>query len=127
VAAKTIRKRARKSRDVTPETAANIQIADYLRAMRWRFKRNQVGVARYGKSYVRYGELGEADWTIYMPVPKIPNAFYIVHVETKSIKGRQRHEQKIWQACAEANGEFYILARSFDPIQALARAKGVIK
>lgn len=124
-------KRAKKSRaprprKKTPEGLVASQITDFLTAHHIRYTRNNVGVARYGNHYVKYGENGAADYTAFVPA-KEPRTFYILNIETKAPKATQRAHQELWQQLVESMGEFYILARSYEPVEAWLKERKVLK
>ena len=127
MATKRARRRrvSRKRKSTTPESLAAGQITDFLTAHAIRYKRNQVGVARYGSHFVKYGEKGEADYTAFVPAGD--RKFYILNIECKAENGRQSYEQKLWQQLVEAMGEFYIVARSYEPVRDWLKEKGFLK
>jgi hypothetical protein len=72
--------------------------------------RNNVGVARYPGSLVRYGlGTGSADL-----ICCYKGRF--LAIECKSMSGRQSHEQVCWQRAVESAGGLYILARSLQDV-----------
>lgn len=111
------KRRAPRTRKVGPESSLQRLVCDYLTARGIRWKRNNVGVAKYGSHFVRYGEKGEADVTAYVRHPAADDAFRILNLEFKAPDGRQRYEQKIWQSCVEASGEYYLLVKSLDQVE----------
>jgi hypothetical protein len=115
---------------ITPENANKKQVTDYLRAHGIRVRRNQVGQATYKRkdgteSKVPYGEKGMADLTAFVPVPKVPRAFYVLNIEMKADKGTQEADQIRWQEECELNGEFYLLAKSYEPVESFLKEKGI--
>ncbi len=124
---RTARKMPRKcaSKRVTPGSGLQGLVIDYLAARRIRVRRNNVGTAKYGRVYVKYGEPGMADLTAYVPTYHVPRLFadgatckmfYVLNLEIKAGADRQSYAQKIWQAGVEASGEFYLIVRSLDDV-----------
>ena len=75
------------------------------------FWRQNVGTARdAGGRVVRFGLPG---------TPDILGTYQgrAIGIEVKSATGRQRPEQKLWQAQFERAGGLYILARSVDDVR----------
>ncbi len=118
------RKAAR--RRITPGSSLQSTVIAYLVQVRKiRVRRNNVGTAKFGNHFVKYGEVGEADLTAYVPTYHVPRVFadgttckmfYILNCEIKAGADRQRSEQKVWQAGVEASGEFYLIVRSLDDV-----------
>lgn len=86
-----------------------------------RIWRNNVGSAktRDGR-FIRFGIPGQADISGILAVT-LPGGRVIgqrIEIEAKTKTGRQRPEQKKWQAMIERMGGIYILARSVDDVRA---------
>jgi len=69
--------------------------------------RRNVGSARAGDRFVRFGMAGQAD------IPGILDG-RAIEVEVKPDTGRQSQDQKHWQAAVERAGGVYLLVRSVD-------------
>ena len=79
-----------------------------------RLWRQNTGAARGpGGVYIRFGVPGQADISGILA----PHGQRI-EIEAKTKTGRQRPEQKKWQAMIERFGGLYILARSVDDVRA---------
>ena len=140
---KSIRKHAKKAaayrRKATPESGVSGQIVDYLNAHGIRSVRNDVVRGRIvGGGYIdTQHPRGTADRTAYVPYRvkhevtglwvTLPGAFRILHIETKAPRGKQSPEQVVWQSLVESYGEHYIVAKSYEPIEAWLREKGVLR
>jgi hypothetical protein len=109
----------------TPESYVALQICDYLTAHNIRYRRNQVGRAQFGKYSVPFGEKGEADYTAYIPVPNAKGTFYILHIECKAKNGRHAEIQKDWRDMVERYGEYYLVAKSYEPVESFLKEKGI--
>jgi hypothetical protein len=103
------------SKRITPGSALQRLVADWLVARHIRVKRNNVGVAKHGDRFIPYGEKGESDLTARIP-SKHPRLFYIANLEIKAGKDRQSYEQKIWQQAVEASGEYYVIVRKLEDV-----------
>ena len=100
---------------LTPESALKKLVLDYLAAKRIHCRRNNVGLFGPTGGKVRFGEVGEADVTAY--VPSLTTClFRILHLEFKSPKGKQALAQFQWQRDVEGRGEYYLLVRSLDEV-----------
>lgn len=84
--------------------------------------RMNVGVARYGKSYVKYGTPGMAD---VLAFPMMRSGFVSdeqwtmpTWIELKAAKGVQSDYQKSFQLQVECVGHAYILVRSIEELEA---------
>lgn len=124
------RKRIRKPRQVRrgPESSVQDDIRTLLTLKyKWRTWRNNVheGRMQFG-GYIKCGTKGQADITCLIPHGCM-GLFFVLHVETKSKDGRQSHEQKLWQQLVEANGEYYMLARSQGEVEDYLGMRGWAK
>jgi len=97
-------------------------VADILHAFAGhpavRIWRNNTGAARaVGGRVIRFGLLGQGDLSgLVMPTGRR------LEIECKSPDGRQRPEQKRFQAMIERFGGLYVLARSVEDVnQAIAK------
>jgi hypothetical protein len=122
--AKTIRKRARKSR--TPESGVLAEILQCLRNHRILCFRMNVGVHQVGSRFIRYGVKGMSDVLAFPhrdhPFPPRP-----LWIEAKAAKGKQTSEQHIFQQVVELDGHWYLVCRSYEELEAYLRSKGVVR
>jgi hypothetical protein len=149
VIAKTIRKRARKSR--TPESGVLAEILQCLRSHRILAFRMNVGMHKIEGRYIKYGVSGMAD-ILAFPSVKLPEAILDIlleneqcvsnvvlrrllrdgnpqplWVEAKAVKGKQSPNQSIFQQVVEADGHWYVVVRSYEELEAYLKSKGVIR
>jgi hypothetical protein len=121
------------------------QVADYLLARRILFFRMQTGAHLAGgvgrQRLIRYGVTGMADLQAYPRVPLGFGKFLFptadngkqelitgplpLWIECKSSSGKQRPEQISFQKIVEDNGHGYILARSYEDVEAWLKARGL--
>lgn len=79
-----------------------------------RIWRNNTGAAKAGNRLIRFGVPGAAD----ISGLRLP-AGQRVEIEVKTLTGRIRPEQRIYQAMIERFGGLYILARSVEDVTAV--------
>lgn len=110
----------------TPEGYVKHAIMEYLAAKRiFAVRMNsgmQIGTHK-GKNWaIRMNAPGTAD-ILALPRWGSPHCFYIqpLWIECKAAKGKQSEVQKSFQAQVEAEGHFYILARSIEDVEAALR------
>jgi len=84
-----------------------------------RLWRANVGVARMGHRWVRFGIRGQADLTGIVPDGRR------LEIEVKTSTGRQTAEQRSFQNMIERFHGIYILARSVDDVRRELAAHGV--
>lgn len=84
-------------------------ILDYLKVQRCFFWRNNVGGAKYGDRFVRFGEKGSPDIFVV-------DAGRIYGIEVKADKGQQNPNQKAWAENFQKYGGIYIIARSLEDV-----------
>jgi hypothetical protein len=126
--AKTIRKRARKSR--TPESGVLAEILQCLRNHRILCFRMNTGAhvatdAKGKPRMIRYGVKGMADvlaFTRHNFVQIFP-----LWIEAKANGGKQSDAQSIFQQVVEADGHWYVVVRSYEELEAYLKSKGVIR
>jgi hypothetical protein len=132
--AKTMRKRARKSR--TPESGVLAEILQCLRNHRILCFRMNTGahLSEYKgrKQLVRYGVRGMADVLAFAHVTESTHerensGTRVVWIEAKAAKGKQSPDQSIFQQVVEADGHWYVVVRSYEELEAYLRSKGVIR
>jgi len=82
-----------------------------------RVRRNNTGVAKFGKRFVKFGMPGQADLTLFVNGRQI-------EIEVESPGGRQSENQKKYQRMVEATGGIYILARSVQDVR--NQLKGIL-
>jgi hypothetical protein len=133
--AKTIRKRARKSR--TPEGSVMREIAQCLGNHRILAYRMNVGAHEakdaHGKArLIRYGTVGMADWIAFPIAPInvgdcVGSATRALWIEAKAAKGKQTPSQEAFEKIVTDNGCWYVVVRSYEELEAYLRSKGVVR
>jgi hypothetical protein len=97
-----------------------------LKALGLWHQRMNVGVARRGEQRVRFGVPGCGDLLVLISrdeLPGLPGARTQVAlwVETKSERGRQSREQRLFQSVVENEGHCYVMVRSAHELYAWLR------
>jgi hypothetical protein len=138
--AKTIRKRARKSR--TPESGVLAEILQCLRNHRILCFRMNTGAhvatdAKGKPRMIRYGVKGMADVLAFVNIRTLPNVpailratdftTQVIWIEAKAKGGKQSPDQSIFQQVVEADGHWYVVVRSYEELEAYLKSKGVIR
>ena len=102
------------------ENAIQKCILDYLAAQHILAFRMQTGQAKMGDRCVRFGTPGMADILAFPRVIFKPNLLVSLPlwIEVKTEKGKQSPLQSSFQEQVEAEGHFYILARSIEDVEA---------
>ncbi len=108
---------------VKPEQAVQRAITDLLTVERVWWRRMQSGMlpgfAQGGKRRpIRVGTPGMADILCTPRVAVSKGQLVILWVEAKSPVGKQSNVQREFQVEVEAEGHFYLLARSSDDVKA---------
>jgi hypothetical protein len=130
--AKTIRKRARKSR--TPESGVLAEILQCLRNHRILCFRMNTGAhvatdAKGKPRMIRYGTVGMAD-VLAFPEREVSGGEWVsqpLWIEAKAAKGKQSPHQEGFEKIVKDNGCWYVVVRSYEELEAYLKAKGVIK
>lgn len=95
---------------MTEKQLQNLILLTFATRRDMRLWRANTGVARIGDRVVRFGVPGQADLTGILP------GGVRLEIECKSAIGKQREEQKFYQAMIERFGGVYVIARSVDDV-----------
>lgn len=90
------------------ENHIELQVTAFLRLRGWRVERRQSGLFSRpwgdGKSRIRIGEVGLADWQASRPVHDRPGLVEFLYLEVKAPGKRLRIEQRQWLESRRAEG-----------------------
>ena len=76
-----------------------------------RLWRANIGAARIGRRFIRFGVPGQADLTGILPGGRR------LEIEVKSVTGHQTPDQRSFQTMIERFGGLYVLARSVEDVR----------